>query len=88
MPANYRLVLILRQVEGLSGEETAASLGLTEEVVRVRLHRARAMLRAQLLGFDPNAASLKPFGFAGERCNRIVEQVLSRAPKIDAPCAE
>jgi len=88
LPANYRLVLILRQVEGLSGEETAASLGLTEEVVRVRLHRARAMLRAQLLGFDPNAASLKPFGFAGERCNRIVEQVLSRAPKIDAPCAE
>jgi RNA polymerase sigma-70 factor (ECF subfamily) len=80
LPANYRLVLILRQVEGLSGEETAASLGVTEEVVRVRLHRARAMLRDQLLGFDSNAASLKPFGFAGARCNRIVERVLSRAP--------
>jgi RNA polymerase sigma-70 factor (ECF subfamily) len=79
LPANYRLVLMLRQVEGLSGEETAASLGVTEEVVRVRLHRARAMLRDQLVGFDPGAASLKPFGFAGERCNRIVEQVLSRA---------
>ena len=88
LPANYRLVLILRQVEGLSGEETAASLGLTEEVVRVRLHRARAMLRDQVLGFGPNAGALKPFGFAGERCNRIVLRVLSRAPTTDARCAE
>ncbi len=79
LPANYRLVLMLRQVEGLSGEETAASLGVTEEVVRVRLHRARAMLRDQLVGFDPSSAPLKPFGFAGERCNRIVERVLTRA---------
>ncbi len=49
LPANYRLVLMLRQVEGLSGQETATSLGVTAEVVRVRLHRARAMLREQLL---------------------------------------
>jgi RNA polymerase sigma-70 factor (ECF subfamily) len=77
LPANYRLVLILRQVEGLSGEETAASLGLSEEAVRVRLHRARAMLREQLPGVDPAAPDPKPFGFAGERCNRIVERVLS-----------
>ncbi|HTQ07484.1 MAG TPA: RNA polymerase sigma factor [Polyangiaceae bacterium] len=78
LPANYRLVLMLRQVEGLSGEETAASLGVTEEVVRVRLHRARAMLRDKLVGFDPNASSLRAFGFGGERCNRIVDRVLTR----------
>jgi RNA polymerase sigma-70 factor (ECF subfamily) len=75
LPATYRLVLILRQVEGLSGEETAASLGVSEEAVRVRLHRARAMLREQLPEFAPGA---KPFGFAGERCNRIVERVLAQ----------
>ena len=78
LPANYRLVLILRQVEGLSGEETAASLGVSEEAVRVRLHRARAMLREQLPGVDPGAPDGEPFGFAGERCNRIVERVLTR----------
>lgn len=84
LPANYRLVLVLRQIEGLSGEETAASLGLTEEVVRVRLHRARAMLRDHLLGFEPDRRAVRPFGFAGERCNRIVERVLSRTVANDA----
>jgi RNA polymerase sigma-70 factor (ECF subfamily) len=88
LPANYRLVLVLRQIEGLSGEETAASLGLTEQVVRVRLHRARAMLREQLGSLEPNAAPLEPFGFAGERCNRIVDRVLSRAPTTDARAAQ
>jgi RNA polymerase sigma-70 factor (ECF subfamily) len=77
LPANYRLVLILRQVEGLSGEETAASLGVSEEAVRVRLHRARAMLREQLPDFGPGGSASKPFGFAGERCNRIVTTVLA-----------
>jgi RNA polymerase sigma-70 factor (ECF subfamily) len=83
LPANYRLVLILRQVEGLSGEETAASLGVSEEAVRVRLHRARAMLREQLPDWDSSASDPKPFGFAGERCNRIVEHVLAHVTASD-----
>lgn len=45
LPATYRVVLIMRQLDGLSGEETAHALGVSEEVVRVRLHRARAILR-------------------------------------------
>lgn len=77
LPPTYRLVLILRQVEGLSGEETAASLGVSEEVVRVRLHRARGMLRELLPDWDPGALGPTPFSFAGERCNRIVERVLA-----------
>lgn len=44
----YRSVLVLTQVQGLTSEEAAAALGVTEEVVRVRLHRARATLRRQL----------------------------------------
>jgi RNA polymerase sigma-70 factor (ECF subfamily) len=77
LPATYRLVLILRHVEGLSSEEAAASLGVSEQAVRVRLHRARAMLRAQLNDADRAATDTKPFGFAGERCNRMVERVLA-----------
>jgi RNA polymerase sigma-70 factor (ECF subfamily) len=85
LPATYRLVLILRQVEGLSGEETAASLGVSEEAVRVRLHRARAMLREQLPEVEGLPA--KPFGFAGERCNRIVSRVLTHVATNGVACA-
>jgi len=44
----YREVLILRDVEGLSGEETCAALGLELPTMKTRLHRARAQLRAAL----------------------------------------
>ena len=44
----YRLVFILRDVEGFSVRETAESLGLTESTVKVRLLRARLALRERL----------------------------------------
>jgi len=44
IPANYRAVLVLREMEGLSGRETAEALGISEGAVKVRLHRARAMV--------------------------------------------
>ena len=44
----YRLVFLLRDVEGLSTAETAETLGITEANVKVRLLRARLMLRERL----------------------------------------
>lgn len=44
----YREVLVLRDLEGLSGEETCAALGLETAAMKTRLHRARAMLREQI----------------------------------------
>jgi RNA polymerase sigma-70 factor (ECF subfamily) len=44
----YRVVFVLRDVEGLSVRETAEALGLTETAVRVRLLRARLQLRERL----------------------------------------
>ena len=44
----YREVLVLRDLEGLSGEEVATSLGISLAAVKSRLHRARAMVREQL----------------------------------------
>ena len=44
----HREVLILRDLEGLSGSETSAALGLTEAAMKTRLHRARAELRRAL----------------------------------------
>lgn len=48
LPANLREVLILRDIEDLSNQETAKRTGLTVAAVKSRLHRARALLREQL----------------------------------------
>lgn len=44
LPEHYRVVVVLRDLEGLSVKETAEALDLTESAVKVRLHRARAKL--------------------------------------------
>lgn len=48
LPPQYRQVLILRDVQGLTAPETAATLGITVEAVKSRLHRARTVIRAAL----------------------------------------
>ena len=46
LPDSYRIVLLLRDIEGMSTEETARALTMTEGAVKVRLHRARAAFKA------------------------------------------
>ncbi len=48
LPADHRVVLVLRDVEGLSNEETAEAVGATVAAVKSRLHRARLFLRQKL----------------------------------------
>jgi RNA polymerase sigma-70 factor (ECF subfamily) len=48
LEAPYREVLVLRDLEGLTGAETCATLGLEEAAMKTRLHRARSMLRAKI----------------------------------------
>jgi RNA polymerase sigma-70 factor (ECF subfamily) len=48
LPDTYREVLLLRDIEELSGEEAAETLGVTSNAVKVRLHRARQALRTLL----------------------------------------
>lgn len=54
LPENYRVVLVLRDIEDLSTEETGQILGLTPSNVKVRLHRARLFLRDQLKTYYKN----------------------------------
>jgi RNA polymerase sigma-70 factor, ECF subfamily len=77
LPESYRVVYILRDVEDLEGNEVAECLGITPESVRVRLHRARSILRDGLYSLAGSRAR-DVFSFAGERCDRIVNGVLSR----------
>ncbi len=74
LPDNLRIVFMLRDVQELDTAETALCLGLSEEAVRVRLHRARAKMREDLaakIEYAPDA-----FHFAGERCDRIVANTM------------
>lgn len=48
LPPTHRIVIVLREVEGLSTREVAAVMGISEANVKTRLHRARVMLRRQL----------------------------------------
>ncbi|PTL77726.1 RNA polymerase sigma factor [Vitiosangium sp. GDMCC 1.1324] len=77
LPAAYRMVLMLREVDGLSTAETAEVLSVSEEVVRTRLHRARAMLR-DALDARLGGQLEEVFSFQAPRCDRVVAAVFSR----------
>ena len=77
LPDPLRAVFCLRDIEGLSTEETADALGLTIENVRVRLHRARRSLR-QSLDERIGREVCRLYLFDGPRCDRIVEVVFAR----------
>lgn len=51
LPDKYREVFVLRDIEELNQEETAAALGINVNLVKVRLHRARMMLQKQLVPY-------------------------------------
>ena len=77
LPEGFRVVFILRDVEGCTVEETATTLGIRPETVKTRLHRARRQLRAAL--HDSLAATLgDAFPFLGPRCARMTEAVMAR----------
>ena len=79
LPPKLRSVLVLCDVEGLTGPEVSEALGVTEEAVRVRLHRARRSLQvtleAQLAGEGKEL-----FSFMGERCDRLTSAVMRALP--------
>jgi RNA polymerase sigma-70 factor (ECF subfamily) len=77
LPDDYRAVFMLRAVEELSVEETAAALGIPEATVRARHFRARGLLR-ESLAREIDTSLEEAFSFAGERCDRIVATVLKR----------
>ena len=76
LPDIYRAVFVLRAVEEMSVEETAAALMLPEATVRTRFFRARALLRGAL-EHEVDQALLDVYAFDGERCDRIVAKVMA-----------
>jgi DNA-directed RNA polymerase specialized sigma24 family protein len=76
----YRTIFILRDVEDMSTTDAAEVLDITEDNVKVRLHRARALLRKSLYaraGMERKEA----FSFHAVRCDRVVMNVFERIQK-------
>jgi len=76
LPPIYRSVFMLRAVEELSVQETALCLGVSEDVVKTRFLRARAMLRERL-ALRVEAGAADTFAFAGERCDAVLAHVMA-----------
>ncbi len=77
LPPIHRTVIMLREVQQLSTEETAAVLEVSEEAVKVRLHRARLALR-EALADEAQGSAREAFPFLAPRCDRVVHAVLAR----------
>ncbi len=83
LPEKYKIVYMLKEVEGLGISEISTCLDLTKSNVKVRLHRARTMLKDSLLSLT---GFKNIFEFGDTKCDRIVANVMDylykRYPKI------
>jgi len=84
LPRDYRSVFAFREIEGMDTAETAECLGVSEEVVKTRLHRARALIRRDLYR-RAGASSPAAFQFHLSRCDRVVHAVLQAITRIRPP---
>lgn len=80
LPEKYRAVFILREIENMSVAETKACLAISEINVKVRLNRAKSMLRNTL---NELYRSENVFEFHLSRCDRMVENVMSKINSSD-----
>jgi len=78
LPEVFRSVFMLRAIEEMSVDEVAEVLDIPAVTVRTRYFRARAQLR-EGLAQEMDLAIGEAFSFAGERCDRIVSNVMARA---------
>jgi RNA polymerase sigma-70 factor (ECF subfamily) len=79
LPQTYRTAFMLREVEQLSTAETSEALGISEEAVKTRLHRARRVLRDDLAAAIGQSAS-QAFAFLAPRCRRVAAAVMAAIP--------
>ncbi len=77
LPEAYRTVVMLREVEEMSVAETAESMGVSDAVVKTRLHRAHAMLRKELYARAKGRAT-DLYQFHAVRCDRVVKAVFAK----------
>ena len=77
LPPMYRTIFVMREMNELSVAETADCLGITQENVKTRLHRARTLLQTRLEQ-TIGSASVHAFSYMGSRCDRMTAAVMER----------
>ncbi|WP_018479316.1 RNA polymerase sigma factor [Pontibacter roseus] len=77
IPEKYRIIYTLREVEEMPIQDVAQCLDLSEANVKVRLHRAKAMLKESLFKLS---SSGDVFEFGNKRCDAVVVRVLAALP--------
>lgn len=77
IPEKYRVIYILREIENMSTSEITQCLDLSESNVKVRLHRAKQMLKECLYKLS---ISRDIFEFGFKRCDAMVERVMAALP--------
>jgi RNA polymerase sigma-70 factor (ECF subfamily) len=75
LPRDFRVVFVMREIEGLSVEEAAEALGIPPATVKTRLLRARRRLR-EALAPELKASLVGAFPFAGVDCAALTERVV------------
>ncbi|MCG2419654.1 RNA polymerase sigma factor [Aequorivita sp. F47161] len=73
LPEKYKIVYMLKEVEGIGISEISSSLDLSNSNVKVRLHRARIMLRDSILNLTDHSTI---FDFGNSKCDTIVANVM------------
>ncbi|WP_211253750.1 sigma-70 family RNA polymerase sigma factor [Flavobacterium daejeonense] len=79
IPLDYRIVFSLREITGLNVEETAQSLNISESNVKVRLNRAKAMLRKQI---EKSYTATDLYEFNLIYCDAMVLNVMNKIKKL------
>jgi RNA polymerase sigma-70 factor (ECF subfamily) len=75
LPETYRVVYLLREVEGLDVADVAEALAISESNVKVRAHRAKALLKDALFDMQPQREA---FTFGNAHCDALVLAVMAR----------
>lgn len=84
LPDIYRIVFILREIEGMTVDETAAALNILPATIKTRFFRARQMLQAQLASVD--RTELDGFlTFAGAACSSLTDRLADLIAAQSAP---
>jgi RNA polymerase sigma-70 factor (ECF subfamily) len=79
IPIDYRMVFSLREVNGLNISETADALDISEANVKVRLNRAKSMLRKEV---EKSYSKEDIFEFNLIYCDRMVENVMNKLKAV------
>ena len=86
LPPIYRIVFVMREMEQMSTAETASALDIGEETTKVRLHRAKGLLR-EAMSTRMQASLSDVYAFLGHRCDRIVLTVMNMLASRPPPAA-